>query len=429
MVCYEAGSGIGGNWRFRNDNGMSSAYRSLHINTNRHAMAYADFPMPESYPLYPRHDQILAYFEDYVDHFGIREAIRFRTVVEHVQPVAGGFDVTVRPLDAPLARTSGDELEDAGRAAGRATERFTHVVVANGHHWSPRHVAFEGSFEGEILHSHDYETPDVLTDRRVLVVGIGNSASDIASEAVRHAEATFLSVRRGAHIVPKYVLGRPYDTFTTPLTSRLPWPVQRFLYTRLLRLVRGDQESLYGFPTPAYPFGSEHPTVSSHLLDHVGHGRIAVKPEVHQLDGDGVVFADGTRETVDLVITATGYDIDLPFLDTDVLDTTGNRVELYKHVVHPDVPGLTFVGLVQPLGAIMPIAERQSAWIADLVTGAAELPDPKAMRADVDAALARMRRRYVGSPRHTIQVDFHPYLREIARERRRGRARARRATA
>ena len=254
VVCYEVGSGIGGNWRFRNDNGMSSAYRSLHINTNRYAMAYSDFPMPESYPMYPRHDDILAYFEAYVDRFGVREAIRFQTAVEHVQPVEGGFDVTVRPRGAEAA---GGEL---------ATERFTSVLVANGHHWSPRRVTFPGAFDGEIRHSHDYETPDVLTDRRVLVVGIGNSASDIAADSARHAEATFLSVRRGAHIVPKYVLGRPYDTFTTPLTSRLPWPVQRFLYTRLLRVVRGDQESLYGFPTPAYPFGSEHPTVSSHLL-------------------------------------------------------------------------------------------------------------------------------------------------------------------
>ena len=423
VVCYEVGSGIGGNWRFRNDNGMSSAYRSLHINTNRYAMAYADFPMPESYPMYPRHDQILAYFEDYVDHFGVREAIQFRTAVEHVRPVDGGFEVTVRKLDgtgrAGARAGSGDEL------ASLRTERFTHVVVANGHHWSPRRVSFPGDFAGEVLHSHDYETPGVLTDRRVLVVGIGNSAADIASEAVRHAEATFLSVRRGAHIVPKYVLGRPYDTFTTPLTSRLPWPVQRFLYTRLLRVVRGDQGALYGFPTPDYPFGSEHPTVSSHLLDHVGHGRIAVKPEVRQLDGDGVVFDDGTREAVDVIVTATGYDIDLPFLDADVLDTSGNRVELYKHVVHPDVPGLTFVGLVQPLGAIMPIAERQSAWVADLVTGAARLPSPTAMRADIDATLARMRKRYVGSPRHTIQVDFHPYLREIDRARARGRRLAR----
>ncbi len=371
FVCFELGSGIGGNWRYQNDNGMSSAYRSLHINTNREVMAYSDFPMSKDYPIYPSHAHLLRYFEDYADHFGVREHIEFRTRVEHVEPIpGGGFEVTVCRMDS-------DDVEVVVAQS---------VIVANGHHWSPRVPSWPGRFEGEILHSHDYKTPHVLTDRRVLVVGVGNSGIDIVTESVRHAEATFLSVRRGAHIVPKYVFGVPTDSLLRPFVTRLPFVVQRSAFAALLRLARGRQET-YGFPTPDYPFGSEHPTISSHLLDHVGHGRIAVKPTIERFDGLEVVFTDGSRETVDVIVTATGYNIEVPFLMPEVFDVTDNQVRLFRHVVHPTQLGLYFIGLVQPLGAVMPLAEAQSEWVADLLTGVGGLPDLEVMSETMDRTL------------------------------------------
>src|SRR5213593_2174190 len=87
--CFEKGSDIGGNWRYLNDNGVSSAYQSLHINTSRTQMSYATFPMPPNYPDYPDHRQIQRYFEDYVDHFGFRDRIRFRTEITGVEPAEG----------------------------------------------------------------------------------------------------------------------------------------------------------------------------------------------------------------------------------------------------------------------------------------------------------------------------------------------------
>src|SRR3982751_1646164 len=139
--CLEKGSYVGGNWRYENDNGMSSAYRSLHINTSRKVMAFKTLPMPDHYPDYPDHFQMAAYFDEYVDHFGLREQIRFRTEVLEVEPVEGEWDVTV---------------ESAG--GDRASNRYRAVLVANGHHWDPRwpEPAFPGSeeFEGEQIHVH-----------------------------------------------------------------------------------------------------------------------------------------------------------------------------------------------------------------------------------------------------------------------------------
>jgi dimethylaniline monooxygenase (N-oxide forming) len=230
--CFEAGSEVGGNWRYGNDNGMSSAYRSLHINTSRQLMQYKSFPMADDLPDYPSHWQVVDYFDAYVDHFGLRELITFRAEVVKVEPLRrGGFEVTVRRRD---------EHGDVGEPE---TDRYAHVVVANGHHWDPRwpEPSYPGAetFTGEQLHAHYYRTPDVLEGRRVLVLGIGNSACDIAVESSRVAEQTYLTMRRGAHIIPKYVLGVPTDRLTDSPLARGPVRLQQLSMAALVRMAAG----------------------------------------------------------------------------------------------------------------------------------------------------------------------------------------------
>ncbi|HEY0641335.1 MAG TPA: NAD(P)-binding domain-containing protein [Pseudonocardiaceae bacterium] len=407
--CFEAGSEVGGNWRYLNDNGMSSAYRSLHINTSRDVMEFSTFPMPRSLPNYPNHFQIAAYFDSYADHFGLRRHIRFRTEVTSVTPADGRWDVTTRHRDTGEERTT----------------RYRAVLVANGHHWDPRwpEPAFPGEFEGEQTHAHHYRVPEPYRGRRVLVLGIGNSAADIAVETAAVSERTFLAMRRGAHVVPKYLLGRPFDALAkTPLT-RLPLPVQRAFLAFSLRVAQGRMTD-YGLPEPDHKVLSAHPTVSADLLNRLGHGDITVKPTISRLDGEKVHFADGSVERVDAIIYCTGYRISFPFLDPAVVSAADNRIGLFRRVVDPDHDGLFFIGLVQPLGAIMPIAEAQSRWVADLLDGAATLPSRRAMHREIAAYRRATARRYVSSKRHTIQVDFMPYQRALEAERRAGARRA-----
>ena len=403
--CFEKGSEVGGNWRYENDNGMSSAYRSLFINTSREMMEYATYPMPADYPDYPHHTQIARYFDAYVDHFGFRDRIRFGTEVTSVEPAGGGrWRVT---------------LED-----GESGE-YEAVMVANGHHWNPKlpEPAFPGQdgFTGEQLHSHHYREPDErFVDRDVLVLGIGNSATDIAVETSRVARMTYLAMRRGAHVLPKYIAGTPTDQLGPSGSSRMPFAVTRSLFMRELKHVQGPMEN-YGLPKPDHKLGEAHPTISADLLQRIGHGRITPKPNIQRFDGDTVHFVDGTSLAVDTVVWCTGYRITFPFLSGEVINVEANHVPLFRRVVHPERPGLYFIGLVQPLGAIMPIAELQSEWVADLFEGRAALPEPDRMRREIEREEAAMRRRYVASTRHTIQVDYYPYMRLLAKERKRRR--------
>ena len=419
--CFEVGSRIGGNWRYGNDNEMSSAYRSLHINTSRQLMEYRTFPMPEQLPDYPSHWQIAEYFDSYVDYFGFRDKISFRTEVTLVEPVRDGgsegasYDVTVR------GRTGHGEPTEP------ETRRYEHVIVANGHHWDPRwpEPSFPGAetFPGEQIHAHYYKTPDLLEGKRVLVLGIGNSATDIAVESSRVAEETYLAMRRGAHIVPKFVFGVPTDHLTDSALARGPLKLQQAAMAAMLRLTQGRVTD-YGLPKPDHAVLHAHPTVSDDLLTRLGHGDITVKPNIDRFEGAKVFFVDGTAAELDTVVYCTGYKVTFPFLDERVVRTADNHIDLYRRVVDPEHPGLYFVGLIQPLGAIMPLAEVQAEWVADLVTGVGALPGREEMRRQIRAYDEAVRRRYVASKRHTIQVDFHKYFAEIERERRASRARA-----
>jgi dimethylaniline monooxygenase (N-oxide forming) len=400
--CFEKGSGVGGNWRYDNDNGMSSAYRSLFINTSRRMMQYASYPMPDHLPDYPHHSQIAAYFDDYVDHFGFRDRIRFNTQVDQVEPDGGRWRVTT---------------------SDGASNVYDAVLVANGHHWDPKwpEPPFPGqeSFSGEQLHSHHYREPDErFQGRRVLVLGIGNSATDISVETSRVSEMTYLAMRRGAHVIPKYIAGKPTDELAPEWFSHLPFRVTRWFFARQLKQIQGRMED-YGLPKPDHRLGEAHPTISSDLLPRIGHGRITPKPSIARIDGGTVQFVDGSSAEIDTIVWCTGYRITFPFLDSELMATDGNHVPLFRRVVHPGRPGLYFIGLVQPLGAIMPIAELQSEWIADVLEGKVALPDAPTMRAEIAAEETAMRRRYVASTRHTIQVDFHPYMRLLREERQR----------
>ena len=397
--CFELGSDIGGNWRYGNDNGRSAAYDSLHIDTSKQRMAFSDFPMPDHFPVYPHHSQVLEYFEAYAAEFGLKERITFRTEVESVERSdQGSWTVRTRNIDTG-ARTAGT---------------YAAVLVANGHHWNPRWPEFPGTFSGESVHSHQYRTPDVLSGKRVVILGIGNSGSDIAVEATKHASEVYLSSRRGAHVIPRMLLGRPADQYTNPKTAGLPLWLSRAVYQFLLWLARGPQRRS-GVPVPPNRLLSEHPTLSTDLLRLSRNGSIINKPTISRLAGDRVEFVDGTSVEADLLIYATGYQVTFPFLDSAVIDPAENRVALYKHVIDPHQPGLYFIGLIQPLGAIMPLAELQAQWVACLISGA-PLPSRAEMERSIREQTAVVEARYVQSPRHTIQVDFYPYMAELRQQ-------------
>lgn len=410
-TCFEASDDIGGNWYFGNPNGRSSAYRSLHIDTDRDSVSFRDMPMGEDdYPDYPHHEQVRAYIESYADAFALRDRIRFETPVERAERLEGGG----------WTITTGDGAE----------HRFDFLVVGNGHHWDPRVAEFPGEFTGETIHSHHYISPTEpldLTGKRVLVVGIGNSAVDIVSELSRKgvADHVFLSTRSGAWVMPKYMFGKPTGK-VVKTTPHLPLKLQRLLARPLPYIASGRMED-YGLVTPNHNFLEAHPTVSSELLLRLGSGDATAKPNVSELRGDAVAFEDGTVEQVDAIVYATGYKITFPFLDPELLSAPDNRLPLFKRAFSPAIPDLALIGFAQAVPTLFPFVELQSKLVARYASGDYALPSPAEMEATIVADQKRMWGDVAERPRHTMQVDHYVYEHDVkAREMPAGRERARR---
>jgi dimethylaniline monooxygenase (N-oxide forming) len=421
--CFEKGSEAGGNWIFKNDNGMSAAYRSLHINTSRQQMEFRCFPMPRYYPTFPHHSQIAEYFDAFLNHFRLKEDITFNTEVKKVEPQHDGtWQLTL---------------------ANGTRSNYDAVIVANGHHWDPRwpDPAFPGEFHGITMHSHAYldpKDPHDLIDRNVLVVGMGNSAMDIACELGTRGVArnVYLSARSGTHIMPKFFGSQPADIFLRhpgkeplwwehlvpyPLFEKLAFPI---LSWKIRRAVGRPED--FGLPKPRHAFGMAHPTISSEVHIRLGSGDIKPKPNIKELQGDRVQFADGSVAEVDAIIYATGYKISFPFLDKDLLPYENNDLPLFKRMMTPRYDNLLFIGLVQPLCSIMPIAELQASFMGDYLLGEYCLPEKDKMDKVMRAEHERIKRRYTASQRHTIQINCLEYSYDLRKELKEGRKRAQR---
>ena len=398
---FEMSDDVGGNWYFRNPNGRSSVYESLHIDTSTQRLQFEDFPAPEDYPDFPHHTQIHDYFRAYVDHFGLRDAIEFETeVVRARRNDDGGWD---------LALSTGE------------TRSYTDLVVANGHHWSPRLPDYPGTFDGELIHSHAYVNPFEpveIRGKRVIVVGMGNSAMDIASELSNRwmAEKLYVSARRGVWVLPKYRNGVAADKVMAP--PDIPKEVALEASRKLIRELVGSMSN-YGLPEPDHEPLSAHPSVSADFLTRAGSGDIHMLPEITRLDGRTVHLADGSSVEADVIICATGYDMRFPFFDDDEADLhpdAEHRYPLFKRMIKPGVEHLFFMGLAQSSPTIVNLAEQQSKLLARLLTGTYALPSVEEQERIMVEDEQRHLEQYYSSPRHTIQIDFGRYCLDLERE-------------
>jgi cation diffusion facilitator CzcD-associated flavoprotein CzcO len=404
--CFEMSDNIGGNWYYKNPNGTSSCYQSLHIDTSKWRLAFEDYPVPDDWPDFPHHAQLLQYFHDYVDHFGLRETITFNTAVTNVETLPGGrWKVTL--------------------STGEARE-YDAVAVANGHHWDARMPTYPGHFDGYQVHSHHYRDPFEPYDFRgknVMIVGAGNSAMDISSELSQRpiAKNLFISMRRGVWVLPKYMDGSPADKAALP--PWLPSKLGRKLARAKIKKTIGMMED-YGLPKPDHEPLDGHPSVSGEFLTRVGCGDIKPKPGIQSLDGDSVVFTDGTREQVDAIVWATGYNVTFPFLKQKELMPQENTFPLYKRMVKPGFETLFFLGLAQPLPTLVNFAEQQSKLVAAALTGEYAFPDAAEMDKVTEADEQLHLGHFYDSPRHRMQVDFGVYVADLLKEIKRGEKRA-----
>jgi hypothetical protein len=404
-VAFERRPCVGGVWALHDDERPTAAYRSLHLITSRDRTEYAEFPMPDSTPDYPSRDAVGRYLEAYAERFGLMERIRLGDGVERAKRTEGGWEV---------------ELESGKR------ERFDMLVVANGHNEEAKwpDPPYPGEFDGRQLHALDYAEADEFRGQNVLVVGMGNSAMDIATDISLVADRTYLSARHGTWVIPKRLLGQPADQIIKPWVAvHVPWQIRQPLSQMLLRLTVGPPER-YDLPEPSRGLFQDHPTITDTVLSRISHGELTPKPGIATLAPDAVTFTDGSDERVDAIVWCTGYRVSMPFLDQELTGPDPKELPLYKRIFHLDCPNLFFIGLMQSTGSAFPIVERQAQILAEHLAGQWRLPPASEQRRDCVRRRRYALRRWGEHGRPAMRVDFDRFMHELGRELELGRARA-----
>jgi hypothetical protein len=394
---FERHTDLGGLWD--TSNAGSPIYDSTHFISSRDLSAFIGHPMPRDYPDYPSHRQILAYLRSFAAAFGLRERIRFNTGVERIHKQDDGSWRV--------------ELADG------SVRRYSAVICATGTNWDPSQPDYAGRFDGEVRHSVTYKNGDEFRGKRVLIVGAGNSGADIACDAATYADKAFVSVRRGYHFIPKHLLGLPADQFaeTGPhLPLWLGRPVLKFL----LRIVNGDL-TRFGLPKPDHKLFESHPLLNSQLLHHLQHGNITAKGDVDRLDGREVVFKDGSRETIDLVLCATGYKWTCRYA-TEYFAWKGGRPQMALSMFNREHHNLFGIGYLETNSSAYKLFDTCAHMIASYLKAQRDEP---ASAARFDDILRREQPdlsggiHFVASQRHASYVEAHAFKTHLRKLRKR----------
>ena len=371
---FEASHGVGGLWDI--DNPRSTMYESAHLISSRTTTEFAEFPM-DSTADYPGHRTLLRYFRDFADRFGLTDAFLFDTRVTSLERGDDG---------AWMLRAEGPE--------GTIESRYAGVILANGTLAEPHVPSFRGEFTGELLHTSAYKSASQLAGKRVLIIGAGNSGCDIAVDAVHSAASVEMSVRRGYYFVPRYLFGRPSDTLNQgrPLPAR----IKQFVDKRVLQAFTGDPVR-FGFPRPDYKLYESHPIVNTLILNHLGQGDLAIRPDVDRFDGRTVHFRDGSSGEYDTVLLATGYSLDYPFITRADLNWRGFSPSLFLNVFPPSFNGLYVMGMIEASGIGWQGRYEQAELIAEYLSALQRTPE----------LAAQFRRRVRDEPWPDLTGGYH----------------------
>ncbi|UXI17483.1 Armadillo segment polarity protein [Sarcoptes scabiei] len=415
-VVFEKTHYTGGLWRFQSDidvNGIASVMKSTIINSSKEMSAFSDFPPPDDYPNYMHNTKMVAYFDMYSDKFNFKQYVRFRHEIKSLE-FADDYDETGRWLLRVQNLNTNEILE----------EKFDGVMICTGHHGTISMPEFPGQhlFKGRILHTHSLKDSKGFEDQNIVVVGIGNSGGDAAVELSFVAKQVYLSTRTGSWIFNRVgPFGKPFDQlmhrkFYLYLFRLFPYWLSCTILETLLNSNFNHEEYQL---RPKHRCLSQHIMVNDALPNRILSGTIKIKSNIEYFTENGVKFVgENSVTSCDTVVMATGYKIDFPFISKQIVSTENNHVHLYKYQFAPNLKHphtLAFISLAQPIGALLPIGELQARWFALLMAGKLSLPTRSYMEKDIAEKL-RFQSRFYQSERHTIQVDWVPFMEELANE-------------
>ncbi|ELR13200.1 Flavinbinding monooxygenase-like subfamily protein [Acanthamoeba castellanii str. Neff] len=418
VVLFEQTNSIGGVWVYTDKPG--GCFRNTRATASKSYLHASDFPMPESFGHFPTHTEVLDFLKDYAKHFELYPYIKLQHKVHKARKTKDGqqWKVVVMPNQ--------EEEQNAGLSGGAEAEKEVHhfdiLVCCSGQHQVPRETHLEEPFThftGEMMHSHCYKYPTkAMKGKTVLIVGGGESASDVA-EVCEKASRTILAIRSGTWFQDRTVgANQPADMVFTKhqrllgfsdFQSWLVW-IGRYGIIEMM-WGKGGSGIKEWQPSCAYFHGFLNK--SRDIVDKAALGKVVARRGIAKIEGKRVWFTNESKpEDVDLIIFATGYLSNLPFL----LPAHNFRYNAYKLVFDPNDPTLCYIGSARPMiGSIPALGELQARWATKVYTGQVSLPSTPAMLAQMEADKIRHKRVFPADDHHLPQLVNHwEYSDEIA---------------
>lgn len=411
-TCFERSDDLGGVWRFTEhvEEGRASLYKSVVSNSSKEMSCYSDFPFPKHYPNYVPNSCFLDYLRMYADHFHLLQCIRFKTKVCSINK-SPDFSVTGK-WEVVTEREGKQEV---------AT--FDAVMVCIGFLTIPNQPrdSFPGikTFKGEYFHSRQYKHPDIFKDKRVLVIGMGNSGTDIAVEASHVAKKVCLSTTGGSWVMSRIGdSGYPGDMlFLTRFNNFIRNLLPTSLATRLLAMKMNNwfNHTNYGV-IPRDRTQLREPVINDELPGRIITGKVFIRPSIKEVRAHSVLYCDmPEEEPMDIIVLATGYTFAFPFLDETVVKVEKGQASLYKYIfpAHLPKPTLAVIGLIKPLGSMIPTMETQARWAVRVLKGEIKLPPSAVMMEEVRVRRQNKHSGFGLNFCQALQSDYIPYIEEL----------------
>ncbi|XP_063283421.1 dimethylaniline monooxygenase [N-oxide-forming] 2-like [Pelobates fuscus] len=411
-TCFERRNDIGGLWNFTKhvEDGCPSIYKSLVSNISKETFCFSDFPMPENFPNFLPNAKYLEYCKLYAEHFQLLKYIKFKTTVCQVQKHSD-FD------------SNGQWVVTTENDGEKATTVFDAVTVCSGQYVYPLlpldSFPDVNKFKGKILHSREYKEPMEFDGKKVLIIGLGNSGADLASELCTKASQVYLSSKRGVCMFRR--LGRdgyPFDlSFITRFQNWIqltgPPALSRFLCEKYMN----DQFDHGFYDIKPECIEMKEPLVNEELPSRILAGLVIMKPGITKFTETSAQFVDGTKvDNLDVVIFATGYEVRFPFLDESVIEADFNEGFLYKNIfpVNLQKPTFFFIGFIQPVGPIAATVEIQNRWAMRLFKGLHRFPSNKE-RKDQLVENEKLRMKRFGTAKGNCRrINYIEYMDDLA---------------
>lgn len=382
---FERNDNVGGIWDIKNE--WSPMYESAHFISSKTISNLPGYPMPEDYPPYPNHRLILKYIKAFAKDNGLYQNITFNRAI------------TKTEKDGPFWKVTFDD---------GTTKKYAGLFICSGNTWDPNLPKYPGIFTGETIHSVKYKMPDIFKDKRVLVVGGGNSGCDIACDAAIYAKKAAISLRRGYHFIPKFIFGIPADAYAEQF--KLPLWLQRPIFTLLLKLLVGDLKK-YGLQKPDHKILASHPIMNTQILHYLGHGELTAKVDIQEFSGKKVIFKDGSLEEFDLIVFATGYKVTFPFIDSNHFKWVAKYPDLFLSAIHREYNNVCVLGLHQTDGGAYDFFSVQADMMCNFILDQQNNPERAAKFEALKKTYPNLSGgiKYVKSDRHATYVHKHTF--------------------